>query len=170
MWSEEADSNPARVIRPVQQRLPLLAPAIEVAGATVLFELSNVSMDGSPAFDLALVVGTTPANEVAAVPLEPPPRIVVRDPVFRTPNRKRLGRVDAEVIQCGIVAVGTKLSLLEPVGWELRDAVGQVFSAEDSEFEHLLGGQLGPDIGVKMLSRGVGAIIDVGLLHVIVDR
>ena len=80
-------SDLPRIIRPVEQCLPLPGAAGQIAGAAVSLELGNVPPDGSPSFDLSFVVGAAPSHEVAAVPLEPAARVLMIDPAFRPPDR-----------------------------------------------------------------------------------
>src|SRR5438552_2886526 len=64
-------SNPAAVVRPVQYRLPLPAPALEIAGSTVVSNRGHVTHDRAPAPDLTGIVRRPAAHVVAAVPLKP---------------------------------------------------------------------------------------------------
>src|SRR5687768_3576677 len=134
----------------MQQRLPLAGPAEEVAAHAVFPDLREVACHRAPAFDLARVVGTAPADVVTAVPLEPAARILVVDPAFLPPFRKRLRRVDAEAIERAVVALGAELRVLEPVVRKLRGAVGHVLAAEYAEPEHLFRRELRLEVGMKI--------------------
>src|SRR5262245_43466391 len=80
--------NPATVVSPIQQRLPLAAPAEEVARLTIFLHLPHMTEDCFPALDLpAIFVRHAPAHVIAAVPLEPATRIVGMDPAFALPFR-----------------------------------------------------------------------------------
>lgn len=79
----------AAIVGPVEQGLALSGSAIEVAGGAMFAELGDVSSHGSPAHDLAMVVGASAAHVVAAIPLEPAARIFVPDPTFFPPVSQR---------------------------------------------------------------------------------
>src|SRR5262245_40066672 len=88
------------VVGPVQQGLALAAPAQQIARLAFLFPLPDLPPDRLPALDLPLVLRRHAATHVvAAVPLEPAARVVVVEPAFLAPDRKRLACVDAEEIQ-----------------------------------------------------------------------
>ncbi len=71
----------------MQQRLPLPASAFQIAAAAVIFHLRHVPLDRSPAFDLPLVIGTTPAQEYRQYHLEPAARVFFVNPTFLAPYR-----------------------------------------------------------------------------------
>ena len=71
------------VVGPVQHRLSLLPPAVEVARFAVLPDRRDVPRDGPPSPDLPRVVGAPAAHVVAAVPLEPAARILRTNPAIR---------------------------------------------------------------------------------------
>ena len=75
------------VVGPVQQRLPLSAPAIQVAFLTVFAKLGDMPLHGLPALDLLRVARGAPPQVIAAVPLKPAPGIVRIDPAFHDPIR-----------------------------------------------------------------------------------
>ena len=81
---------PSRVVCPVEQCLALTRAAVEGSAGTVVFYLSDVAADGSPAADLALVVGAAAAHVISAVPLAPASRVFVIEPAFFLPHRERL--------------------------------------------------------------------------------
>src|SRR5688572_32603057 len=85
-----AASDRAAVIRPMQDRLPLPAPAVEVACLAVLPDGRDVPRDGTPATNLPRVIARPPAQVVPAVPLKPPARILRVDPPFPAPLGQRL--------------------------------------------------------------------------------
>jgi len=89
----------------MQQRLPLSPPAEQIAGFAMFLHLARVPLDRFPPPDLPPVfLRDAPANVIAAVPLKPAARVVVMNPPFALPFRKRLARVDAEEIAGGIGA------------------------------------------------------------------
>ncbi len=71
------------VVGPVKDRLPLAAPAPEVARLAVLPDRRHVPGDRPPAPDLPRVVGAPAAHVVPAVPLKPAARILRVDPPLR---------------------------------------------------------------------------------------
>ena len=68
--------NPSAVVRPMQHGLPLLPPALEIASFAVLPNGRHVPSNRAPSSNLPHIVGASPAQVVAAVPLEPPARIL----------------------------------------------------------------------------------------------
>src|SRR5262249_26074847 len=80
-------SKLSRIVRPMQNRLPLTPSALHIATFAILLHLSNVTLDRLPAFDLSLIILAAPAHVVAAVPLKPAARIVFVDPSFFFPDR-----------------------------------------------------------------------------------
>ena len=149
---------------------PALAGAArQVAGAAVPFQLGDVSAGGSPAADLTLVVGHPAAAEVAAIPLEPAPRVVGVNPAVFSPQRQRLRGIDAEKIQLGVVPLGAEAGLVEPLGREFGLAVGHVFATKHAQREQLFGSKLRAKIRMEILSLRLGHEIDVALLHEVID-
>jgi len=140
----------------MKQRLSLPPSTIQVAASTVFLNLSNMATDGTPALDLPLVVEAASPQEVSAVPLEPSTRVFVIDPVLVLPDRKRLGCVDAKVVEAGVVPLGAKLRVHEPFPGVLRGAIRHVLTAKDAKFKHLLGRQIGPELGVEVLPHRLG--------------
>ena len=69
----------------MEEGLALAGAAGVVAGLAIFLDLSEVSTEGSPALDLALVVGAAAAKVVAAVPLEPAAGIFGINPAFALP-------------------------------------------------------------------------------------
>ena len=162
-------SNFSAVVGPVEQGLALLSPAGVVSMGTVLPQLGDVPRHGPPSPDLAPVVGAAPAHVVAAVPLEPPPGVVGVDPPLFPPVGKRFRGVDPEEVQLSYMALVAEPGVHEPVGRELGRAVCHVLAAEHPQFQHLLRGQLGPEVGMEVLTHRLGQVIDVIGLHQVVD-
>ena len=134
--------------------MPLPWSTFVIAGTAVLFELSDVPANGFPSLDLSLIVGASPTHVVTAVPLEPAARVVVIDPSLGLPNGKRLGGVDAEKVQLGIMTVLAKFGIGEPTLREFVGAIGHVSPAENAEFEHLLWREIGTELRMKLLPTG----------------
>ena len=149
-------SDVSRIVCPLEQRLPLSRPTREVPRLAVLLHLRHVPSEGSPTFDLTLVIRAPSPHIVATVPLEPATRIFVIDPSPVLPIGEWLGRADAKVVQFGIVTFGAELCVGEPICWEFFGAVRHVFAAENAKREHFLRSQLGMEIGMKVLSYRLG--------------
>src|SRR5215831_8586477 len=121
----------------MQQRLPLLAPAGEVATLAVLAELRNVSPHRFPPLDLALIIKATSSHKVPAIPLKPTPRIVGVNPPFPAPDLKWLRCVHTEVIKLRIMAFVTKLRPRKPTIRIFRFTIGHILTAKYPQLEHL---------------------------------
>src|SRR5687767_14344727 len=107
------------VVRPLKERLPLASPAIEIARFAVLPNGCHVPTNRAPASNLPGVVGGSAAHEVAAIPLEPPTRILVMDPTAAAPDGERLRGVHAETVQPRVMPLGTQPGAGEPARWKL---------------------------------------------------
>jgi hypothetical protein len=70
----------------MEQRLSLLWAAIERAGGTIFPDLSDMTADGAPAFDLPLIVDASPSQVVAAIPLKPATRVFLVKPTIFSPD------------------------------------------------------------------------------------
>ena len=136
---------------------------------TVFPHLGDVPGHGPPSPDLPPVVGAASAHVVAAVPLEPPPVVVAMEPPLFPPVGERFGGVDAEEVQLGHMALVAEPGVGEPVGRELGSAVGHVPAAENPQLQQLFRGQLGPEVGMEVLTHRLGQVIDVIGLHQVVD-
>lgn len=136
--------------------MALTGAAIPVTATAVLLHLRNMSSKCPPAFDLTVVVRTTPPHVIPAIPLKPTTRIFVIDPPLLLPVRERLGRAYTEIVQPRVAAFGTELGVGEPVGWEFRRAVRHVLPAENAKFEHLFRGQLGAKFRMEIPADWLG--------------
>src|SRR4030095_5606415 len=125
--------------------------------------------NGAPAFDLALVIETTPPEIVAAIPLKPSTWILIINPAFPAPDREGLRGIHAEKIELGGVTLGTEPGLGKPVVREFRPTICHVFAAKNSEPEHLFRGQLRFETRGKTLSGGFRQEILITALHPVVD-
>ncbi len=65
------------------------------------------------------------------------------DPALALPVGQRLGGIDAEVIEGGGLSSRRELRAREPVRRKLLFAIRHVLAAEDAQFEHLFGRELG---------------------------
>jgi hypothetical protein len=122
----------------MEQRLALLPPTVEIASATILLQLSDVTSHRAPAFDLALIVLAAAPEIVTTIPLKPAARILRINPAFLAPERERLGSVDLEKVQGRVMPLRTEFRPLEPVIRELFSTVSHIFPAKDPQPEHLL--------------------------------
>jgi len=94
-----------RIISPMQQRLALTAPAQEIAGLAMAFDLGDVPANSFPAPDLAGVLGRhAAAHIVTAVPLEPTARIIGVNPSLSAPDRQWLTGIDLEKVQRAVAS------------------------------------------------------------------
>src|SRR6516162_843424 len=94
-----------RIISPMQQRLALTAPAQEIAGFAMAFDLGDVPANSFPAPDLAGVLGRhAAAHVVTAVPLEPTARIIGVNPSLPAPDRQWLTGIDLEKVQRAVAS------------------------------------------------------------------
>src|SRR4051794_33752419 len=110
------------VVCPLKDRLPLPAPAVEVARLAVLPDLRHMPRDRPPARDLTRVIGGTAAHVVPAVPLEPPAWILRADPSFAPPGREWLRRLHPKQVEAGVAPAGRQLRVREPARWKLAAA------------------------------------------------
>ena len=145
------------VVSPVQQGLPLARPAKRITWLTVLSDLCDVSSKRLPALDLARVLlGNAPSHVITAIPLKPATRIVRMYPTLSTPFRQWLAGVHTEVIERTVPARWRQLSPRKPTGRKFVAAIGQILAAEDAQFEHLLGRQIGFELGGEVATRRGG--------------
>lgn len=153
----------------MKQRLSLTGPALGFATRTVLSNLGNVPAHGAPTFDLALVIGTPPPHEVAAIPLKPAAGIFVIDPAVFSPLRQWLRPVNAKAVELCIMTVRGQPRILKPGGRKFRPAVSHVLAAEHAQLEHFLRSQFGMKIGMKVLPYRFRAEVDITSLHKVID-
>ena len=140
--SLRAPLNSPAVICPMEYCLPLLPPAAKVARPAVVRDLGNMSPYRPPSSDLAFVVRAPSSQVVPAVPLKPPPRVLVIDPSPLPPLGERQRGIYAEQVQSGIMPLMTHPRFLEPRCREFLDTIGHVFAAEDAQLEHLFRGEI----------------------------
>ena len=154
----------------MKQRLSLTGSALGFAARAVLSDLGNVPAHGAPTFDLALVIGTPPPHEVAAIPLKPAAWIFVIEPAVFSPLRQWLRRVNAKAVELCIMTVRGQPRILKPGGGKFRPAVSHVLAAEYTQLEHFPRGQFRMKISMKVLPYRFRAEVDITSLHKIVDR
>lgn len=92
------------------------------------------------------------------------------DPPFASPLGKRLTRPHAEIIDLGVISLGRKFGILEPLRGKLIATVRHIFPAEHTEREHFLGGKIGTEVRMKLLSFGRNERIPVSSLHAIIYK
>jgi hypothetical protein len=122
----------------VQDGLPLFATTRQVEALTIPLQLDDVPPNRAPAPDLARIIAASATKEIAAIPLKPTARILFVNPATISPNRQRLGRVDAKAIQCRIVLIWTQLGLIKPLPGKFGRAIRHVLAAKNSKSQHLL--------------------------------
>lgn len=142
----------------MEKRLALLAAAGIVFRTAILLNLRGVATNRFPAFDLPRIfLRQPPTPVVAAVPLKPSARVVLlADPSFLLPHRERLTRIDAKVIDLGVVLVAARLLKLraaKPALRKLLPTVAHVHAAKHTECEHLLWGEIGFKLRIKVPPR-----------------
>ena len=87
------------------------------------------------------------------------------DPALAAPFGQRLGRIHAEAIESGVVALGAELRMLEPVCREFGDAIRHVFAAEHAEPKHLPRRELRLEARVEVAATTRRQDVGVALLH-----
>src|SRR5215470_11198387 len=90
------------------------------------------------------------------------------DPTSASPLRQRLRRINAKVIQRRPRSIRRKFRALEPARWKFFSAIGQIFSTEHPQREHLFRRKIGREPGTKCASHWFCAEINVALLHFVV--
>src|SRR5687768_16408781 len=116
----------ARVIGPVQRRLPLLRATRQISSFAILLNRRNVPADRPPPSDLPRVVGRPAAHVIPAVPLEPSARILRTDPAVAAPYGQRLRGVHAEAVEACIASLRRQLRVREPARGKLGTAVRHI--------------------------------------------
>lgn len=152
----------------MQNRLTLLAAAIQVAWPAILTYLGDVPLNGFPTSDLPGVVETTAAHEIATIPLEPAAWIFVIDPAFGHPFGQRLRGVHSEEVEFGIVKLVAQPRVAIPLRRKFVAAVGHVFATKHPQGKHLGGRKLGSKLGIEVFADRLGSQIDIALLHQVV--
>ena len=160
-------SQLAAVIRPAAQPGAGVVGIRDRRGASVA-DLRHVTGNSSPAPNLPAIVSGSATHVVAAVPLEPPSRILLVDPPLAPPCGQRLRRVDAEVVQRGIVARGTELRAREPASPETRGSRSCICRRRRRAATSARC-QIRTKAGREVLPDWLRPVVDVSPLHAIVD-
>lgn len=108
------NSQRSAIICPLKQCLALTRTARSLTASAVFDELRNMPPHRSPPGNLPRIVFVSPTTIVATIPLKPPTRIIRMNPVFLPPDRERLTRINAKVVQLRIALTGRKLRPLKP--------------------------------------------------------
>lgn len=133
-------SNFTGIVCPMQNRLALFAPAVQIARRAVFFDLRDMAADRFPSFYLPLIIfGHSSAHMIAAIPLKPSARIRRVYPSLFAPHAQRLGGINPEIIQFWIMEFRIESGAGKPVFWKLFSAIGHIFAAENSHRQHLFG-------------------------------
>jgi hypothetical protein len=154
----------------VEEGLALPPPAHEVSGLAMGLELGDMALHGLPSRDLPVIIGASPSQVIAAVPLEPATRILIVDPALGAPIREGLRGVKEEVIELGPMLLMAEPGIFEPGGRIFPNAVSHVLAAEDAEPEHLVRPEIGAEIIAKSLARLFREEIAIALLHYVMDQ
>jgi hypothetical protein len=121
-----------------------------------------------PAFYLPLVIRTSAAHIVPAIPLKPSPRVVFINPTFLAPHRERLASIHPEEVELRVMFVGAfllKFCFGEPILRKLFGAVPHVHATERAKREHLFGRQPGLKASIEMFAHWLGQRVPISLLH-----
>src|SRR5262249_23535729 len=94
-----ACSDLPRIVGPMQQCLPLAAPAIQIARPTMFFQLRDVTANSAPTRDLPQVILAAASAIISAIPLEPAARVLGMNPTFAPPFRQSLRGVHSKIIE-----------------------------------------------------------------------
>ena len=156
------------VIGPVEDRLPLSSPAIQVALFAVLHDLADMPLHRTPSSDLSLVIGAPSACEVPAIPLKPAPRVIAVDPAPFAPFGQGQRGIYPKEVERRVMDFMTEAGLREPSVGKLIGAIGHILAAKYAECKHLLRGQVRPEGRVIILPRWLGKQVFITLLHEIV--
>ncbi len=168
--SQGHSSDSSAVISPMQERLPLAWSAKRITRFAILPDLRHVPCHRLPSSDLAgVLLWNAPTHPIAAIPLEPPARVVRINPALPPPFRQGLTGVHAEVVESTVAARGRQLRPREPARRKFGAAIGYILSAENAEFEHLLRRQVWPKLGAEVATSRSCQLVAVALLHLVVD-
>ncbi len=161
------------IIRPMQYSLALFSMTIRIPHPAILFNLHDVTPHRLPSFDLTRIIWRTSAHIIPAIPLKPPARIILPNPTFLSPNRKRLTGIETKIIKLRIMykdILLLKLRVDKPSFRKLLCAITHIDAAKNSKCQHLLWGKLGTKVWMKASPRLRNAHISIPLLHCIVDH
>ena len=124
----------------MQKSLALTSSAAKIARLAIPPNLNDMAAHRTPTSNLSpIFIRHSAANIVAAVPLKPAARIVGVNPSSLAPNRQRLARLHAKILQRFIVGSWRQFRLGEPVRREFIAAVVHIFAAEHTKAKHVLG-------------------------------
>jgi hypothetical protein len=158
------------VVRPMQERLPLPSATRQITRLARKLELSDVTADCFPAFDLPnVLVGHSSSHIVAAVPLEPAAWIVRMYPSFPAPFRERLTGFNTEVVEGVVARSPCQPGMLEPACRKLIAAIGNVLTTEHAEAKHFAGRQIGFELWIEVATNRLDEFVPVTPLHPIID-
>lgn len=154
----------------MQNRLALFWPACFVAFSAMFFDLRNMSTDRAPPFDLPGILFRNASTEViATIPLEPAMRIVLVNPAFLFPNRKRLTGAKTIIIQLAMLVLITRaFDPREPrlwqIAWNKSFDSDKIRPAKNPEPKHLFWRKVRFERGIKISSDRLGKRIVVFFL------
>ena len=160
----------AAIVGPMQESLALPTTAKEGSTRTVVSNLSDMAPHRFPAPDLSLVVRTTTPHVIAAVPLEPAPRVFPVQPSLASPFGERQRGVHAKEIKSRIAPVRAQLGAPKPGGREFLATIRHVLPSEDSQRKHLKRREFRFKIRMIIPTDRLGPNVGVSALHFVVDR
>ncbi len=162
-------SDVSAVVCPVKEGLSLTRSAVPHAGGTVLFDLSDVSSKGLPAFYLSFIVFTSSSSIISTVPLKPSSGIIFPDPSFFFPIRERFGCRDGKEVHSTLCGIFGKLNTFKPAFGKFLAAVSHVSSAKNSHFKEFWRSEFWFEIGMVIFPGRFAKGILIPSLHFVVD-
>lgn len=155
-------------MRPLHQRLALPGPAAEVTRFAIGADLAGVPQKRAPATDLnRFDFGVTATEIIAAIPLEPAPRIGCDDPCPAPPFGKRQPAFHFEVIERRIGDLARARGA-KPIRRKFLAAIIAIFSLEYAELERLGGGKMRHKAFGKIPGRPRRDPLAIALLHPVI--
>lgn len=181
-----------RVIRPLEECLPLDRTTGQITFGAILFDLRQMSLKRIPSADLDVIqFGDSPAKIIPTIPLKVSSRVwidtgvgqkrvlfrhmsfVIWHPSLLPPLSEGLSGSDMEGIQLRVGPLGREFASFqgrqEPLLGKLQETVVQILSLKDTEFQHLgrCKGRL--KLRRESLSWVFGEGISVSLLESVMD-
>ena len=152
----------------MQKRLSLSWTAKDISRLAVCANLPSVTRKAAPSIDLNGIYVRYPSPQiVAAIPLEPSPRIGANNPSLFLPVGKRLPALYAKIIELWVRLVADT-GFGKPLIGKLVPAVVAVFSFEDAHREHLRRREMWSKAEHEALAGSRNDLILIIALHLIV--
>ena len=153
----------------MQQGLPLTFPAENISALAIHLKLTDVPLDGLPAFDLSRIFVRKPPTEIiAAVPLKPAAWIIRVYPALPAPHRERLAGGYTKKIHACVGFFRGELGSCEPAMRKLILAVGHVLSTEHAKAQHFRWRKVRPEAWIEVAPNRRDENVPVTPLHPVV--